>query len=259
MLKCCGVLVCCVMLFLALSASANASPKAITFGYEGVGGGGTLDDPHSFLAALYAAYWLDQAGYDATAYQNQSAYQLYNQFGQVAVWWFAGHGTGGRIVAQKPSWEQRAWAQPYTPNSPDVPPGTVDDANYYLNNRLGAEVTKTLLAVFQGCHTGDYADGHSGDEDRRKYHLLRLMREEKFIDAAVGFTACIALRSYATWAWGFSAWLANDRTLQQAAALALDDVEDLMGQGDGFQSVLISGNQYLVIKPARYGLMNTNW
>jgi hypothetical protein len=256
MLKCFGVLACCAMLFLALSASANAAPTAIVFGYEGVGGGDTLDDPHSWEAAQNAAYWLDQAGYDATACRNQSAYQLYNQFGKVAVWWFAGHGTGGRIVAQKPSWEQRAWAQPYTPNSPDVPPGTVDHANYYLNNRLGAEVTKTLLAVFQGCNTGDYAAGHSG---QRQYHLLRLMREEKFIDAAVGFTESIALRSYGAWAWSFSAWLANDRTLQQAAALALEDVEDLQGQGDGFQSWLISGNQNLVIKPARYGLMNTSW
>ena len=212
---------------------------------------------YTWEAANQVNNQLDLTGYICTAYCNNSAYALYSAFGANAIWWWAYHGGGGVATVAKPNgWYQHLHAQPYTANDPDNPPGTVSGANYYLNNRLGSQVTTTLLAVFQGCETALYAPGHSGD---RKYNLCALLTEEKGVDAALGFDTTITVDNGRTlgnrsvvWASNFFDRLRNNGSVLEAAQWATTVYVQTFGTAQGYNSYHIFGNKNLHILPVRW-------
>jgi hypothetical protein len=268
-----------IVLFLAAGMAVWASPAAAApashFGYNlsAPADGGDAVEIQTLGAAQASASCMDYAGYSpASWFKNNSGLAVYNQFANTSIWHSCFHGIADQAKVQYRRWDpgdpnanppraphwvtQYIAADPAGTNTPGAQWHT-NGATFYLNKLRQVDITRTLLAVFQHCHSSNYKLFHYPDN---KYNLPGVLWAEKGVDTAVGFHERISAAAWEAWNNPMTLWanqffyyLSIGGTVGDASDWALQRYFNQWGDFGGYDSIDIFGNRNLRVVPARWG------
>lgn len=253
-----GLAIVAATLFLGILPAASAqAATASCFGFDWTLDG--TDSIKTYQAAQRAEFYLDQIGYSASAYNNNSGWAAYNNLPNPAVWYFAYHAGPHFIASARPYngqlVSQYICAEPYLENSAGDP--YLDQARYYLNKQPRVDISQVMLAMFLGCHTSQYKLYHYPDQ---KYNLCHVLTAEKGVDTAIGFYETISVADWngasnPTYLWTnlFFERLSSSYSVSSAQTYAIAGYYAVWGDYGGYDSAQIFGNTSLVLTPARNG------